>query len=168
MKRSAFSFCMFLFSLDTACKNRRKSRKVSRAMDGCARLGHERRSSVYKSSLTKSERTCRLASVIAGELLVFLTLIILITKKEYTHLLGSIRYLSFLLVPALCAWGWALYRAFSRNRYDRQNELYKYIQIKKLGKTKVQVDQSNVARQKDAQVLQMSVLQGSNPDHKTR
>ena len=51
-------------------------------------------------------------------------------------LLGSIRCLSFLLVPALCAWGWALYRAFSRNRYDRQNELYKYIQIKNSVKQK--------------------------------
>lgn len=51
-------------------------------------------------------------------------------------LLGSIRYLSFLLAPALGAWGWALYRAFSRNRYDRQNELYKYIQIKNSVKQK--------------------------------
>lgn len=43
---------------------------------------------------------------------------------------GSIRYLSFLLVPALGACGWALYRTFSRNRYARQNKLYRCIQIK--------------------------------------
>ena len=70
-------------------------------MDGCARIGHERRSSVYKSSLNKSERTCRLASVIAGELLVFLTLIILITKKEYTHLAMCIGSFAMVWLPII-------------------------------------------------------------------
>lgn len=70
-------------------------------MDGCASIEYERRSSVYKSSLTKSERTCRLASVIAGELLVFLTLIILITKKEYTHLAMCIGSFAMVWLPII-------------------------------------------------------------------
>lgn len=70
-------------------------------MENCAGIRYERKSAVYTGSLTKNEKTCRLVSVLVGEFFVLLTLIILITKKEYTHLAMCVGSFGMVWLPII-------------------------------------------------------------------